>query len=210
LVFLKLGAGLLTPPNTFPKTGAEVGKLPMTTHRKDVPSTGANLAPRDPEGPRYLTLGIDMAGMRCLVVGGGAVGARKTSTLADAGAEVTVVAPEISAPVQKLVETGRVQWRQAVYDAAMLEGFLLVVAATDDEALNLRIRADAEGRHLLSCTTSAARLSRVIFPAVYSGDEITVAVHSHGRKCRRSQAVRNEIAAWLAVFRIEETSCPDE
>jgi uroporphyrin-III C-methyltransferase / precorrin-2 dehydrogenase / sirohydrochlorin ferrochelatase len=151
----------------------------------------------DANAPRYLTLCINMAGMRCLLVGGGSVGARKATTLADAGAELTVVAPEISAPVKQLVAAGRIQWRQAEYDAAMLEGVVLVVAATDDEALNLRIGADAQQRGILSCTASAARSSRVIFPAVYTGEEVTVAVHSHGRACLRSQQVRNEIAAWL-------------
>jgi uroporphyrin-III C-methyltransferase / precorrin-2 dehydrogenase / sirohydrochlorin ferrochelatase len=149
------------------------------------------------DGPRYLPLAVNLAGMRCLVVGGGAVGTRKASTLANAGALVIVVAPEICAAAKELVEAGRVEWSRTKYETAMLAGCVLAVAATDDDALNRRIGAEAEARHLLCCTASAASVSRVIFPAVFSGEEITVAVHSHGRACRRSQQVRNEIAAWL-------------
>ncbi len=148
-------------------------------------------------GLRYLPLAIDMAGRRCLVVGGGRVGARKVSTLVAAGAKVIVAAPRISDPVRRLVDAGRVQWQQAEYDSAMLAGCILVVAATDDRDLNARIASEAEALGILSCNVSAGNRTRVIFPAVYAGDAVTVAVHTDGRDCRLSQRVRNDIAAWL-------------
>ena len=150
-----------------------------------------------PPGPHYTTLGINLAGLRCLVVGGGRIGARKASTLAAGGADVTVLAPTISENLPELAAAGRVRWQQAEYDAAILNGFVLVVAATADQALNLRIAADAEGREILSCNVSAAPRSRVIFPALYAEEGVTVAVHSHGRRCGLSKEIRDEIAAWL-------------
>ena len=152
---------------------------------------------RDPAA-RYVTLGINMAGLRCLVVGGGSVGTRKAQTLVAGGAGVTVLAPRISQDLQQAADAGRLQWLKSEYTAGGLEGFLLVVAATDDPALNLRIAADAEQRGILSCNVSAADRSRVIFPALLSDGEITVAVHSHGRSCRSSKDVRDAIAAWLS------------
>jgi siroheme synthase-like protein len=148
-------------------------------------------------GPRYMTLGIHMAGLRCLVVGGGRVGSRKASTLATSGAKVTVIAPTISRVLQELVAAGHVQWQQAEYASTVLDGFMFVVAATNDPPLNLRIASDAECRNILSCNVSAASRSRVIFPAVCMDEEITVAVHSHGHQCRLSKQVRDEIAQWL-------------
>jgi siroheme synthase-like protein len=152
-------------------------------------------------GPRYLTLGINMAGLRCLVVGGGRIGSRKALILVEARAEVTVIAPAISRELQNLVDAGRATWQQDEYAPAMLDGVALVVAATDDRPLNLRIACDAECRGILSCNVSAASRSRVIFPAVYADDEITVAVHSHGQRCRRSKQVRDELAEWLLTHK---------
>jgi len=146
---------------------------------------------------RYLTLAVHTAGLRCLVVGGGRVGTRKALKLADAGAAVTVLAPEITGRLRRAVRLGRVHWRQAEYDPAELDDFLLVVAATSDAALNLRIGRDCEVRGSLSCVASSATSSRVIFPAEYDDGEITVAVHSRGRECRRSQQLRDDIAAEL-------------
>ena len=74
-----------------------------------------------------------------------------------------------------------------------------MVAATADHRLNLQIGQDAERQDILSCVVSSADSCRVIFPAVWSDGDITVAVHSQGRNCRQSQAVRNRIAAWLSA-----------
>jgi siroheme synthase-like protein len=150
-----------------------------------------------PDDRRYLTLGVDMSGLRCLVVGGGPVGNRKVTTFLHAGADVAVLAPSISADLQKLAATGQVHWMQGAYRASMLEGFQFVVAATSNRALNLRIAADAEKRGILSCNVSSAGRTRIIFPAMHEEEGIAVAVHSHGRSCRHSQLLRNEIAGWL-------------
>jgi uroporphyrin-III C-methyltransferase len=97
-------------------------------------------------------------------------------------------------------------WRRAEYDHSQLDGFRLVVAATADRRLNRAIGREAERRGILSCVVSSARCCRVIFPAVWSGGDITVAVHSQGRNCRQSQAVRNRIAAWLSEPRRTTTA----
>ncbi len=154
----------------------------------------AENAPAEP--PRYLPLAIDMEGLACLVVGGGRIGTRKALTLADAGAEVTLLAPEISTKLRARVRSGRMRWCQGTYDPAKLDGFAFVVAATADRQLNRRIRRDADARGILCCVVAPGRFSRVIFPAVHRDERITVAIHSDGRDCRLSQRVRNLIACW--------------
>jgi siroheme synthase-like protein len=145
--------------------------------------------------PHFTPLAIDLTGLRCLVVGGGHVGARKALILANAGAEVTVLAPAISPSLQAAVDVGLVVWRQEEWRSPVDGGFFLVVAATSDPALNDRI--GREVRAPLACVVSSAAASRVIFPAVCVHRGLTVAVHSDGRDCRRSQQVRDRIALWM-------------
>jgi len=154
-------------------------------------------ASQPPAQRKYLSLAVDVAGLPCLIVGGGRVGARKALTLAQAGALVTVLSPEVSDRLQCLVNEGGAQWIQAEYDESRLEGFTLVVAATSDPALNLAISRDAEERRILHSAVSPGRASRVIFPATCTQEEVTVAVHSNGRDCSESKAVRDEIARVL-------------
>ena len=47
-----------------------------------------------PKDLRFLPVGLNVRGRRCVVVGGGNVGTRKVGNLARAGADVTVVAPD--------------------------------------------------------------------------------------------------------------------
>jgi precorrin-2 dehydrogenase/sirohydrochlorin ferrochelatase len=140
----------------------------------------------------FTPLAVNLAGLPCLVVGGGRVGTRKAQILLNGGADVTVLAPRVSPDLQELVRLGRVRWRQAEYDRPAGNEFFLVVAATSDPALNERIAREA--RPTLVCVVSSARAGRVIFPAVYADGDVTVAVHSDGRDCRRSQRVRDRIA----------------
>lgn len=149
----------------------------------------------------YLPLAIRTADLPCLVVGGGRVGTRKAITLCRAGAKVTILSPEISSRLREFVNRGQIEWLESQYTPSRMRGFRLVVAATADHRLNCRIGRDAEAEGILSCEVSSADSSRVIFPAVCHEGNITVAVHSQGRDCRQSQAVRNRIAVWLSASR---------
>jgi siroheme synthase-like protein len=145
--------------------------------------------------PHFTPLAINLEGLRCLVVGGGQVGTRKAILLASSGADVTVLAPAISPSLHAAVELGLVVWRQEQYAGPVEGGFFLVVAATSDPALNERIGREARGA--LTCVVSSVTASRAIFPAVCADRDVTVAVHSDGRDCRRSQQVRDRIALWM-------------
>ena len=147
---------------------------------------------------RYLPLGIDVAGLPCLVVGGGRIGTRKAMTLADAGARVTVLSPEVSPDLGLAADRGLIEWQRAEYSSSRLAGWRLVVAATADPELNIRIAHDAEEQDIFHCVVCPGRFSRVIFPAVYADENLTVAVHSHGRNCAASRAIRDTIAAMLS------------
>jgi precorrin-2 dehydrogenase/sirohydrochlorin ferrochelatase len=97
-------------------------------------------------------INLRIKGHRCLVVGGGRVGAQKTQGLLDCGALVTLVAPDISPEVQALaadLETGEqdatvLEIVQREYCRDDLVGKRVVVAATNDSAVNARVFADGQ------------------------------------------------------------------
>jgi len=146
----------------------------------------------------FLSLGIDMTARRCLVVGAGRIAARKVLALVNAGAEVTVVSPEVSDDVHRLALVGRVAWQKRRYDRCDLNGLFLVVAATSDPQLNLVIGRDARQQGILRCVASSAADSDVIFPATHATGSVTIAVHTDGRDCRRAKQICGEIGAWLS------------
>jgi len=146
-------------------------------------------------GRRYMPLGLNLAGWRCLVVGGGRQGTRKTSILLRGGARITVVSPKVSGRLRRLIQQGHITWKEDCYASRHLQGYRFVVAATDDPSLNVRVGRAAQAKKILSCVVSSGRSSQVIFPAVHRRGGLTVAVHSDGRDCTASRRARDRIAS---------------
>jgi siroheme synthase-like protein len=146
---------------------------------------------------RFLPLGIDLRGRRCLVLGGGAVGTRKVLTLLRAGAAVTVVSPDVSSELATEIEGGRVVWVSGRYEEMHLNGAFLVVCATSDADLNAAVAKAASERGALACNASSAEHSQVIFGALCEMDDATVAVFTDGSSPVRARGTRDRIAALL-------------
>lgn len=147
---------------------------------------------------RFLPLGLDLHDRPCLVVGGGVIGTRKALALARAGADVTVVAPAVTAELDDAVRAGRIRRVEAAFRPEHLDGALLTVIATDDPATNERAAAEARERGLLLCDATSGERSDVIFGALYEEDGVTVATFTDGRDPGRARRVRDRIARWLA------------
>ena len=86
---------------------------------------------------------LDVGDRACLVVGGGGVALRKAQGLVEEGARVTVVAPEVVAPLAMMAEQGRLKHERRRYLAGEAVSYSLVFAATDDREVNARVYRDA-------------------------------------------------------------------
>ena len=85
---------------------------------------------------------IGLATRRAVVIGGGAVAARKVAGLLAARAAVTVVSPELVPELQALAESGSVSIVPRAYADGDLAGAFLVIAATDDPQVNREVWAE--------------------------------------------------------------------
>ncbi len=129
-----------------------------------------------------------------LVVGGGEVALRKARLLAEAGARLRVVAPEVEDELRVLAGTG-VQLRG--YQTGDLQGVVLVIAATDDESLNARISAEAQALCIPVNVVDAPKLCSVIFPAIVDRSPLIVAVTSGGDAPVLARLIRARIETWI-------------
>jgi siroheme synthase-like protein len=125
-----------------------------------------------------------VAGRRCLVVGGGRVALQKVQGLAEAGADVTVVAPDVHPAIEPLAAVERRPYRRG--EAA---GYRLGIAATGDAAVNQRVYDDAEAAGVWVNSADDPERCTVTLPAQLRRGRLTVTVSTAGH----SPAV----AAWL-------------
>ena len=152
---------------------------------------------------RFLPLGVDLRGRRCVVVGGGAIGSRKVATLLRAAAAVVVVSPEVTEELASYAEAGRIVWIRDRLREEHLEGAFMVVAATSDHAVNEMASSRASESGALVCDASSAERSQVIFGALFEDRHETVAVFTDGRDPARARAVRDRIAEVMSRDRID-------
>jgi len=143
---------------------------------------------------RFLPLGLDVRGRRCLVVGGGRVGTRKVKTLLRSGAEVTVVSPAVTEDLAERIDTGQLRWVMDSFHSGQLDGVFFVVAATDDKTVNASVVQHARQRGALVCDASSPERSQVIFGALLQTDDATVAVFTDGRDPAHARRTRDRIA----------------
>ncbi|GAB1234743.1 siroheme synthase CysG [Ferrigenium sp. UT5] len=140
----------------------------------------------------YLPLFHNLRGKRCLVVGGGAVGTRKAGVLLEAGARVRVVAPQISAELRAHPE---VEMIEARFEPAHLDDAVLVIAATNDRAVNSQVSEQAQARGIPINAVDDPELCTVIMPAILDRSPLMVAFSSGGASPVLTRMMRGKLEA---------------
>lgn len=139
---------------------------------------------------------LRMLGKAALVVGGGNTAARRAKALLDAGATVTLVAPEVGDAASQLLPL--VNWQQREFEAKDIDEQWLVVTATGNLDVDAQVSALAEAQRIWCISQSAGQESPVWAPAVANVDDVTVAVNAGGDS-QRAIAIRNAISTALAT-----------
>lgn len=128
----------------------------------------------------FLPIFIDLRNRPVLVVGGGDVAARKVGLLLRAGANVQVVAPELCATLQGLVDRSEVLHAQKTYSNDDLIAPVLVIAATNVEAVNQAVSEAAKQRNIPVNVADAPELCNFILPSIIDRSPVMVAVSTGG------------------------------
>jgi len=139
----------------------------------------------------------DLTGLPVLVLGGGAVAERKITALLAAGAKVRVGASVLGAAVADWVAQGRIEHIGDSFEPAWLDDVWLVIAATDDHALNARVAALAQEKRVFANVVDDAALSRFQVPAVVDRAPLTVAISTAGAAPVLARRVRETLECQL-------------
>ncbi len=146
----------------------------------------------------YLPLFVKVAGQRCVLVGGGEVARRRLALVLAAGAHVTLVAPRVDDETRALC-TVPTQILERPFQADDVLGAALVIAATDDKAVNRSVYAAATQHGILINTVDDAALSSAIVPSIVDRDPLIVAISTAGRSPTLARRIRASIEARLPV-----------
>jgi uroporphyrin-III C-methyltransferase/precorrin-2 dehydrogenase/sirohydrochlorin ferrochelatase len=139
---------------------------------------------------RYLPCFHDVRGARVLVIGAGAVGARKIEALLASGAKVTVVAKEFSPGVEERAARGELTILRGTFHPDQMRDAELVFVATPDRELNHRASAEARRLRIPVNVADSPEECTFLLPAVVRGDDFTAAISTGGRHPGAAKALR--------------------
>lgn len=146
----------------------------------------------------YLPIFVSLKGRPCLVVGSGAVAQRKASALLAAGAQVKVITPA-GAPelAENLVKLSGVDYVGASFDAAHLDKVALVIACSNDNAVNVLVSQLAQARQIPVNVVDNAALSSFIMPSILDRSPLIVAFSSGGSSPVLARLLRAKLEALI-------------
>lgn len=134
----------------------------------------------------YFPMFVDMTERECLIVGGGNVAYRKVMVMLDFGAKVTVVAEDICEELRKLTiddtanKENRITFIKRKFNQKDCDGMEMVIAATDDNALNHEIAEYCRANGIMVNAVDQKADCSFIFPSYIKEKNLVAAFSSGG------------------------------
>ncbi|MBA3944997.1 MAG: bifunctional precorrin-2 dehydrogenase/sirohydrochlorin ferrochelatase [Herpetosiphonaceae bacterium] len=149
---------------------------------------------------------------RCIVVGGGAVAERKVSGLLEAGAPVEVISPDITPQLDAWHVAGQITYHAEPYHRGSLTGARLVIAATNEHAVNAAVADEGQALGALVNVADDPAASDFHTAGVVRRGDITLTVSTSGGSPALAALMRRrleatfgpeyaELATWLRQIR---------
>jgi precorrin-2 dehydrogenase/sirohydrochlorin ferrochelatase len=146
---------------------------------------------------RYYPIFLDIAGKPVIVIGGGNIAHVKVVGLLKAGAEVTVVSPELNAEMAALSAQGRFRHFERDYEPGDLEGYTLAFVATDDRSVNSTVADEGKARKVWVNAVDDPPYCDFIMPGIAQKGDLIIAISTSGRSPAMARKMREEIEDFL-------------
>jgi precorrin-2 dehydrogenase/sirohydrochlorin ferrochelatase len=142
---------------------------------------------------------LKLTGRPCIVIGAGNLAESKIESLRAAHARVLVIASEARPRIVELAEAGEIEWTRREYRAGDLVGQFLVVAATNNPAVNRAVYREAVEENVLCNAVDDPPFCDFYFPSVVRRGDLQIAISTAGASPALAQRLRKEINAQLPL-----------
>ena len=146
---------------------------------------------------QHFPLFFDLNDKHCLIVGGGAVALRKASLLSQAGAIIHIVSLDVLDDLRHIAEKSQGEVFTREYEKTDLDGKTLVIAATDNAAVNIQVSTDAKANNQPVNVVDNPALCSFILPSIIDRAPITIAISSGGASPVLTRLLRSRIESMI-------------
>lgn len=144
-----------------------------------------------------LPIFFNIAQRPCIVIGGGDVATRKVIMLRKAQGQVTVISPELCEELREMHAQGEIDYVPAEFHAEQLTSACLVIAATDDEAVNEAVSVAAKRLNIPVNVVDAPALCTFTMGSVIDRSPVVIAISSEGNAPVLARHIRSKIETML-------------
>ncbi len=145
----------------------------------------------------FFPIFLDIRNKRCLVVGGGNVAERKTASLLKSGADVILVAPQLTPNLTIWRDMGQLGHQAREFQEEDLDGAFLVIAATDSADINRRISQLAGARNIPVNVVDQPELCSFILPSVIDRSPVVAAISTGGASPVLARLIRSRLESLI-------------
>jgi precorrin-2 dehydrogenase/sirohydrochlorin ferrochelatase len=146
---------------------------------------------------RYYPVFLDIAGKPVVVIGGGNIAHQKMANLLKAGAEVTVVSPDLNEEMAALKAQGQFRHIERDYEAGDLEGYTLAFVATDDRSVNSTVADEGKARKVWVNAVDDPPYCDFIMPGIAQKGDLIISISTSGRSPAMARKMREELEEFL-------------
>src|SRR6202023_1029874 len=142
---------------------------------------------------------LKIAARPCIVIGAGNLAESKIESLQAAHARVTVIAPKARPRIADLAAAGEIEWLEREYAGGDMTGLFLVVAATNNPAVNRAVYKEATEKDILCNAVDDPPYCDFYFPSVVRRGDLQIAISTAGASPALAQRLRKEINPQLPL-----------
>ncbi|MBU2659184.1 precorrin-2 dehydrogenase [Bacillus cabrialesii] len=139
-----------------------------------------------------LPLHISLEKKKVVIAGGGSIALRRLKTVLSEGADITLVSPDVEPEIKQMADNRSIKWiSRSIEKGDYLDAFL-IIAATDNAAVNKEIAQTASPFQLVNCA-SHAELGNVYMPKIVKRGHVTVSVSTNGASPKHTKELAGKV-----------------
>jgi uroporphyrin-III C-methyltransferase/precorrin-2 dehydrogenase/sirohydrochlorin ferrochelatase len=147
---------------------------------------------------KYLPIFMNIRGRECLVVGGGEIATRKVALLYEAGANVTVMAPELSTTLMQWLDEGKIKRKDCPFDEKTdISSYRVVIAATNKAGINQLISDKAKASNTPVNVVDHPDAGTFIMPSIVDRDPVQIAISTGGASPVLARLLRGKLESTI-------------
>ncbi len=141
----------------------------------------------------YYPMMMNIAGRRCVVVGGGKVAERKVASLLEAEAMVALVSPAMTPLLSSMVKSGMIEHVSRRYRKGDLKRAFLCVVATNDRRLQERIWKEAKDQGVLANIVDSDEDCDFLVPSYFRRGDLVISISTSGKSPALAKRIRKDL-----------------